>query len=110
MQMFLFNIYSPEEEVYLTSFKEKQISLFIKRDDLIHPFISGNKWRKLKYNLEKATQLGKNHLVSFGGSYSNHILALAATGAKFGFKTTAFIRGEEVTNEILLLCKIFGMQ
>lgn len=107
--MLPFTIYSPEEEIHLPLLKEKQIQLFIKRDDLIHPFISGNKWRKLKYNLEKATKLRKNHLVSFGGAYSNHILALASAGAKFGFKTTAFIRGEEVNNEILSLCKIFGM-
>src|SRR5690606_16926723 len=51
-----------------------------------------------------------NHLVSFGGAYSNHILALAAAGAKFGFRTTAFIRGEVVNNEMLSLCRIFGME
>ncbi len=108
--MFDFEIYSPEEEIKLPLLQQKAIKWFIKRDDLIHPFISGNKWRKLKYNLEKATLSKKNHLISFGGAYSNHILALAAAGAKFGFKTTAFIRGEEVKNEMLRLCQIFGMQ
>ena len=108
--MFDFKIHSPEEEVELSLLKEYNVRLFIKRDDLIHPFISGNKWRKLKYNLEEAYRLGKKHLVSFGGAYSNHILALACAGAKFGFTTTAFVRGESVQNEILSLCKVFGMQ
>ncbi|QEK50612.1 1-aminocyclopropane-1-carboxylate deaminase/D-cysteine desulfhydrase [Pedobacter aquae] len=100
---------SPEEEVSYPIFKQKNIRLFVKRDDLIHPFISGNKWRKLKYNLLKASANQQNHLVTFGGAYSNHLLATAAAGAKFGFKTTAFVRGEEVNNSLLNLCKIHGM-
>ncbi|ADY52671.1 Pyridoxal-5'-phosphate-dependent protein beta subunit [Pseudopedobacter saltans DSM 12145] len=107
--MFDFEIHSPEEEIHLPILKDNNVRLFIKRDDLIHPFISGNKWRKLKYNLIEAEKQGKKHLVSFGGAYSNHILALAAAGAKFGFKTTGFIRGEEIYNPMLSLCKIFGM-
>lgn len=107
--MFDFKIHSPEEEVKLPFLKEHDVRLFIKRDDLIHPFISGNKWRKLKYNLEEAYKLNKKHLVSFGGAYSNHILALACAGAKFGFTTTGFIRGDHVSNEMLTMCKIFGM-
>jgi len=102
--------YSPEEKVEYPLFEKKGIELYIKRDDLIHPFISGNKWRKLKYNLLKAEEQKKNHLITFGGAYSNHILATAAAGAKFGLNTTAFIRGEEVENEILSFCKIYGMQ
>lgn len=105
-----FQFHSPEEEINLPLLKDYNISLFIKRDDLIHPFISGNKWRKLKYNLEEAKLQNKSHLISFGGAYSNHILALACAGGKFGFKTTAFIRGEEVENEMLSLCRIFGME
>lgn len=103
------DFHSPEEEIIYPLFKEKQIKFFMKRDDLIHPFISGNKWRKLKYNLQKAKSLAKNHLVTFGGAYSNHILATSCAGAKFGFKTTAFIRGEKVENEILTFCKMYGM-
>lgn len=103
------DFYSPEEEIKYPLLKVKGIQLFIKRDDLIHPFISGNKWRKSKFNLKKAKSENKNHLVTFGGAYSNHILATACAGAKFGFKTTAFIRGEEVTNEILTFCKLYGM-
>ncbi len=85
------------------------LSLSLKRDDLIHPFISGNKWRKLKFNLIKARELNKTHLITFGGAYSNHLIATAAAGAKFNFKTSAFVRGEEANNPILDFCKLFGM-
>jgi 1-aminocyclopropane-1-carboxylate deaminase len=85
-------------------------SLWIKRDDLIDPYISGNKWRKLKYILQDAAANGKNHLVTFGGAYSNHLVATASAAARSGLKATAFVRGEEVTNEMLVLCKLYGMQ
>jgi len=75
--------------------KESKISLFIKREDLNHAFISGNKWHKLKYNLQEARKLGKNTLLTFGGAYSNHIYAVAAAGNIFNFKTIGIIRGEE---------------
>ena len=75
--------------------KERKISLFIKREDLNHPFISGNKWHKLKYNLQEAQKQGKNTLLTFGGAYSNHIYAVAAAGKIFNFKTIGVIRGEE---------------
>lgn len=83
--------------------------IWIKRDDLIDPFISGNKWRKLKFILQDVAKQKKSHLVTFGGAYSNHLLATAAAAAKHQFKATAFVRGEEVNNEMLLLCKLFGM-
>ena len=76
------------------------ISLFIKREDLIHPTIPGNKYRKLKYNLEAAAQSRKSTLLTFGGAFSNHIAAVAAAGQKFGFKTIGIIRGEELVNNI----------
>ena len=82
----------------------------IKRDDLIDPFVSGNKWRKLKYILLDAAAKNKKHLVTFGGAYSNHLLATAAAAAKHQLKATAFVRGEELNNEMLSLCKIFGMR
>jgi len=103
------DFYSPEEEVFYKPINNSGVRLFIKRDDLIHPFISGNKWRKLEYNLLKAEAERKNHLVTFGGAFSNHILATAVAGTKFNFKTTAFIRGEEADNQILDLCRLFGM-
>lgn len=76
---------------------------------MIHPFISGNKWRKLKYIISNAESLNKKHLVTFGGAFSNHLLATACAAAKFGFKSTGIVRGEEVDNDVLMLCKLFGM-
>ncbi|MBK0384030.1 1-aminocyclopropane-1-carboxylate deaminase/D-cysteine desulfhydrase [Pedobacter sp. SD-b] len=99
---------SREEEINYPPITD-HVKLFIKRDDTIHPFISGNKWRKLKYNLIDAKEKQKTHLVTFGGAFSNHLLATAAAGAKFGLKTTAFVRGEKVNNPVLDLCQLFGM-
>lgn len=86
------------------------VTLDIKRDDLIHPFISGNKWRKLKYLLEDAQKQQKNTLVTFGGAWSNHLLATACAGALFGFSTVGFVRGDEqVSNPLLAMCRMYGM-
>ncbi|HEY1010124.1 MAG TPA: pyridoxal-phosphate dependent enzyme [Daejeonella sp.] len=104
------NTDSPVEQIFDPLFTEKGIEVFVKRDDMIHPFISGNKWRKLKYILPDADHLGKKHLVTFGGAYSNHLIATACAAARFGFKSTGIVRGEEVQNDILMLCKLFGME
>jgi len=109
MSSFNFDFYSPIEPVSYKPFIESGHTVHIKRDDLIHPFISGNKWRKLKYTLQHAADTGKTHLVTFGGAWSNHLLATAAAAAKFGFRTTGYIRGEEVSNPNLQLCQLFGM-
>lgn len=85
-------------------------SLWIKRDDLIDPYISGNKWRKLKYILQDAAVKGKEHLVTFGGAYSNHLVATAAAAARSGLRASAFVRGEKVMNEMLVLCQLYGME
>lgn len=85
------------------------VNLSVKRDDLIDPYISGNKWRKLKYILNNTIKQQKTHLVTFGGAYSNHLVATAAAAARNNLKATAFVRGELVQNEMLLLCKLFGM-
>ncbi|RCF47787.1 1-aminocyclopropane-1-carboxylate deaminase/D-cysteine desulfhydrase [Aeromonas hydrophila] len=87
------------------------VQLWCKRDDLIHPAISGNKWRKLKYHLLHAREHGKRHLLSFGGAYSNHIHALAAAGCQSGLRTTGIIRGEPeaVSNCTLSAAKGWGM-
>ncbi|MEH1130504.1 1-aminocyclopropane-1-carboxylate deaminase/D-cysteine desulfhydrase [Micromonospora sp. CPCC 206061] len=71
------------------------VRLYLKRDDLIHPDIPGNKWRKLKYNLAAASEQSHHTLLTFGGAYSNHIRATAAAGHHFGFSTVGVIRGEE---------------
>lgn len=87
------------------------VTLWCKRDDLIHPTLSGNKWRKLKYHLQQAQMLDKGHILSFGGAYSNHIHALAAAGLILGLRTTGIIRGEgdTVSNPTLKAAKGWGM-
>ena len=103
---------SPLEVIKHPLLTAKKLTLSVKRDDLLHTHISGNKWRKLKYNLIEAKALGINHLVSFGGAYSNHIHALAAAGHYLGFKTTAIIRGEAhyANNPTLLQAQKWGMK
>ncbi|CAM3845845.1 1-aminocyclopropane-1-carboxylate deaminase/D-cysteine desulfhydrase [Flavobacterium cucumis] len=77
-----------------------QIELYIKREDLLHPVISGNKYRKLKYNLQEAKRSGCHTLLTFGGAFSNHIVAVAAAGRANGFRTIGVIRGEELVSQI----------
>lgn len=77
-----------------------EVDLFLKREDNIHPFISGNKYRKLKYNIEYAQERGFKKLLTFGGAYSNHIAAVAYAGEMFGFETLGIIRGEELKDKI----------
>ena len=105
-----FSFHSPEQKVHHPLYDLKGIEVSFKRDDMIHPFISGNKWRKLKYNLKKAYDERKSHIVTFGGAWSNHILATACAGAIFGYSTEAFIRGEIVDNPVLGMCQLFGMK
>lgn len=76
------------------------ISLFIKREDLLHPHISGNKFRKLKYNLAEAKVKKHKKILTFGGAFSNHIVAVAAAGKEYGFQTIGVIRGEELVSQI----------
>lgn len=78
----------------------QNIEVFIKREDLIHPFISGNKFRKLKYNLLQAKKEKQATLLTFGGAFSNHIAAAAYAGHEYGFKTIGVIRGDELFNKI----------
>ena len=77
-----------------------EITLHIKREDLIHPFISGNKFRKLKYNLLQAKAEGKSKLITFGGAFSNHIAAVAYAGKENNLETIGIIRGEELESKI----------
>lgn len=76
------------------------ISLTIKREDMIHPFVSGNKFRKLKYNLLQAKAENKTTLLTFGGAFSNHIAAVAYAGKEQGVKTIGIIRGDELLDKI----------
>ncbi|RJQ82945.1 pyridoxal-phosphate dependent enzyme [Pseudonocardiaceae bacterium YIM PH 21723] len=82
--------------------------LFLKRDDLIHPELPGNKWRKLKYNLDVAR--GHDTLLTFGGAYSNHLRAVAAAGRIFGLATVGVVRGEPVSNPVLDFAVSRGMR
>jgi len=88
----------PIQEVKLDF--ETDVQLFIKREDLIHPFVSGNKFRKLKYNLSEAKSQEQETLLTFGGAFSNHIAAIAAAGRLHGFHTIGIIRGEELESKI----------
>lgn len=79
----------------------QDVSLTIKREDLLHPIISGNKYRKLKYNLQEAKAQQKDTLLTFGGAFSNHIAAVAGAGKEYGFKTIGIIRGEELVDKVV---------
>jgi len=91
------------------------VTLYIRREDLIHPFVSGNKFRKLKYNLLEAKKQNHKNLLTFGGAYSNHIAAVAFAGKENGFKTIGVIRGDELSsiisqNPTLKFCEDNGME
>jgi len=100
------------EEISLPLLDEKEVRLFIKRIDKIHPFVSGNKWFKLKYNLFEAKKQGLNTLLTFGGAYSNHIAATAFSAQEKGLKSIGIIRGEEhfPLNPTLHFAKENGME
>lgn len=96
------------------SFGETGLFSFdIKRDDLIDPVISGNKWRKLKYNIERAQQNKNDGIITFGGAYSNHLIASAQAAYQFGLNAIGIVRGEELnptSNETLRACSKLGME
>jgi len=88
-------------------------NLFIKRDDLIHPFVSGNKWRKLKYSMEEIKASSLAGCLTFGGAYSNHLLAVASASQQFSIKSIAYVRGDELnenSNLLLKKCSELGME
>ncbi|PWG04665.1 1-aminocyclopropane-1-carboxylate deaminase/D-cysteine desulfhydrase [Polaribacter aquimarinus] len=88
------------QQVFLPILKEKKIELFIKREDIIHPFVSGNKFRKLKYNIQEAKNQQKEIVITYGGAFSNHILATAVAANLSGFKSVGIIRGDELGNKL----------
>lgn len=92
----IIQIPTPLEKIEAELFTEKGVEVWVKRDDLTHAFISGNKFRKLKYNLYEAVKQGKKRLLTFGGAYSNHLSAFAFTCGEFGFAGKAVVRGEEL--------------
>ncbi|MCF6306539.1 MAG: pyridoxal-phosphate dependent enzyme [Flavobacteriaceae bacterium] len=88
------------QQIPLELFSQSNYSVYIKREDLLHPEVSGNKFRKLKYNLLEAKKLGFDKVLTFGGAYSNHISATAAAGKELSIKTIGIIRGEELSSKI----------
>lgn len=115
MQSLLTNGPISSEVINLYKFGITDNSLVITREDLIHPFVSGNKFRKLKYNILTAHEQKHRTLLTFGGAYSNHIAAVAAAGKEFGFNTIGIIRGEELESKIsenptLFFAKSCGME
>ncbi len=91
--------------------EQHDISLYAKREALLHPQFGGNKWHKLKYNLEQAIREEHDTLLTFGGVWSNHIHATAAAGKLFGFRTIGMIRGDEaVRNANLDFARDCGMR
>ncbi|WP_190809819.1 1-aminocyclopropane-1-carboxylate deaminase/D-cysteine desulfhydrase [Flagellimonas sp. S3867] len=108
-------MFVPNQKIDLPFLEEKGVTLYIKREDTIHPHISGNKYRKLKYNLLEAKQQNHTTLLTFGGAFSNHIAATACAGKETGFKTIGVIRGEELKdnwqgNPTLKLAHEHGME
>ncbi|NLU67214.1 pyridoxal-phosphate dependent enzyme [Streptomyces sp. HNM0574] len=105
---------SPLREVDEPAFTERGVRLLLKRDDLIHPALPGNKWRKLAPNLRSATASGHRALLTFGGAYSNHLRATAAAGRLLGLATVGVVRGDELArkplNPSLARCAADGMR
>lgn len=91
---------SMNQPVNLPGLAHYGVALYMKREDLIHPVVSGNKYRKLKYNLEHARELGAKRLLTFGGAYSNHISALSFAGRMNQMETVGVIRGEELGSRL----------
>ena len=93
-------------------FTKRNIRLFIKRDDLIDEEVSGNKWRKLKFNIEQVKALKKEGVLTFGGAFSNHLVATASACKRAGIKAVGIVRGNELTvnsNDTLKRCHELGM-
>ncbi|EST38635.1 hypothetical protein N566_06290 [Streptomycetaceae bacterium MP113-05] len=105
---------SPLTEIEDDRFSRRGVRLALKRDDLIHPDLPGNKWRKLLPNLEAAAEGGHRGLLTFGGAYSNHLRATAAAGRLLGMQTVGVVRGEELAdrplNPSLARCVADGMR
>lgn len=108
----LAEVHSWIEELHDPLYEMKGVRLAMLREDRLHPVISGNKWRKLKYNLKEAREKGYTKLLTFGGAFSNHIAAVAEAAHEFGFESVGVIRGEShpVLNPTLQAAKSKGME
>jgi 1-aminocyclopropane-1-carboxylate deaminase len=104
---------SPIQELKHAKFQLADVRVLIKRDDLIHPIISGNKWRKLKEYIRIAKENPELPILSFGGAYSNHLYALAFVGHQLKIRTIGIIRGDELniqSNPYLTQMHNWGME
>lgn len=93
--------------------RSHNVQLAVKRDDLIHEQVSGNKWRKLKYNVEACLSSRCNRILTFGGAYSNHLLATASAANQLNLKSIGIVRGDELSvdsNQTLRDCNALGME
>lgn len=106
------NIPSSTTKITSNFLEKKSIELFIKRDDQIHEVVSGNKWRKLKYNFQEAHHQGYEKLLSFGGRHSNHLHALSYAAHSLGFQSIGVVRGanKNVDSPTLLFCESNNMK
>ena len=104
-------IRTPLQEIQDSRCEKAGVKLFVKREDLNHPFASGNKWWKLKYNLAETIRLKHHTVLTFGGAYSNHIYATAAACHETGLKSIGIIRGEQTLplNHTLAFAQEKGM-
>lgn len=104
---------SPVVQIHDPFFQKKKVTVWVKRDDLIHPLIMGNKWRKLKYNLLHARENGFEGIITMGGAFSNHIAATASACRENGLKSIGLIRGDELnetSNKTLRQAVSHGME
>ncbi|MBK8502820.1 MAG: pyridoxal-phosphate dependent enzyme [Saprospiraceae bacterium] len=108
--MFESTIASPLQKIKDNRLEARGITLLIKRDDLMHGPCQGNKFRKLKYHLIECRRQLSDHMVTFGGAFSNHLFATAAAGYHFKIKTTGIIRGEiDEANPTIMKLKAWKM-
>ncbi|MBN9294134.1 MAG: pyridoxal-phosphate dependent enzyme [Flavobacteriia bacterium] len=101
------------KEISTPEWEKRNLTVLVKRDDLIHDEISGNKWRKLVYNIEQAQLKRNDTILTFGGAFSNHLVATACAAKLNGLKAIGIVRGEELTaesNATLQRCKDYGME
>lgn len=103
---------TPIVEIFDRILSDASVRLFVKREDLNHPYVSGNKWWKLKYNLEEAQRIGKKTVLTFGGAFSNHIYSTAAAASELKLMSVGIIRGEETLplNPVLQFAEANGMK
>ncbi|MBP6184805.1 MAG: pyridoxal-phosphate dependent enzyme [Saprospiraceae bacterium] len=90
-------------------FREKEVYVYLKRDDLSDPHTGGNKRRKLLHILSAKELLGKRGIVSFGGPFSNHLVAVAASAQRLGLPSKGIVRGHPVDNPVLAWLRSRGM-